>query len=248
VVDNAPFWLAHKTVGGLFVARLNGYNAERISNHAVETSLEAAASPEDAFAFGYGQRGHEFYVLTIPDHVTWVYDVASQEWHPRLAGSWPITTPEIPQGDWGVRDFAVNSNRKPIVGATDGMLYELDFDSFSANSAAITREFTTPPFIMGGLSFTISEIELIVATGVGLVTGDGSTPYVQMSLSHDGGKTWSDAFTEELGPLANYGWGVRFNRCGKCPGPKGVMVRFRCDDAVEFTPVDAFITYSQGTR
>lgn len=247
-VDKAPIWLAHKKSGGLYVARLESYNAVRISNHAVETSIEKAANPEDAFAETMSWRGHEFYVLTIPDHVTWVYDAATQEWSQWLAGSWPTTTPEIPQGDWGVRDFAVNSNRKPIVGATDGMLYELSFDSFSANGAGITREFTTPPFTMGGMSFTISEIELICATGVGLPTGTGSTPYVQMSLSFNGGKTWSDPFIEELGPLADYDRGVRFNRLGKCPGSKGVMAKFRTDDAVEFTPVEAFITYALGTR
>ncbi len=247
-VDNAPHWLAKKPGGGLFVARLDGYNAARISTHAIETWIEAAESPEDAFSLTYGARGHEFYALTIPDHGTMAYDVASQEWAPRLAGTWPITTPEIPQGDWGVRDFTVNEQRQAIIGKTDGDLYVLDFDSFSADGLGIVRELTTPPFFNGGFSFTISEIELIVATGVGLTTGTGSTPYVEMSLSFDGGKTWSDSFTEELGPLGEYGWGVRFNRLGRCPGPKGVMVRFRCSDAVEFTPVEAFITIDPGTR
>lgn len=247
-VDNAPHWLAKKPGGGLFVARLDGYNAARISTHAIENSIESAANPEEAVAFNYGMRGHEFYVLTIPDHVTWVYDVASQEWSQRVAGQWPITTPEIPQGDWGVRDCAVNEARQVILGKTDGDLYVLDPDSFSQDGAGIVRELTTPPFSLGGVSFTISEIELICMTGVGLSTGTGSVPYVQLSLSHDGGKTWGDAFQEELGPLGEYGWGVRFTRLGRCPGPKGVRARFRCTDAVQFVPIEAFITFEGGSR
>ena len=249
--DNAPWWLATNGEGALYVARLQGYNAARMSNHAVETNLEKASASalNGAFAFSYAQRGHAFYALTVPDHCTWVCDISTGgEWHQRLAGTWPITTPEIPQGDWGVRDFAVNAARMPIVGKTDGNLYALDFDSFSQDGAGIVRECITPPFFAGGFSFSICEIELIVATGVGLSSGTGSTPYMQLSLSFDGGKSWGDAFIEELGPLGEYGWGVRFMRCGRCPGPKGVMAKFRCSDAVDFVPVQAFISFEGGTR
>lgn len=247
--DNAPFWLATNAEGALYVARLNGYNAQRISTHAIENNLEKAGASSLAGAFGLSgsEKGHAFYGITLPDHCTWVYDAAVGEWHQRLAGSWPLTTPEIPQGDWGIRDFCVNADRKNVLGKTDGDLYYLDATSYSQDGSGIVREVTTPPFFADGLSFTISEIELIVASGVGLATGT-TAPTVQMSLSFDGGKTWSDAFTEELGPLGDYGWGVRFNRCGRCPGPKGVSVRFRTVDAVEFTPVQAFITIEVGSR
>lgn len=248
-VDNAPFWLATNAEGALYVARLNGYTAERISTHAIEANLENAgtSSLDGAFGFSSSEKGHAFYGITLPDHCTWVYDAATQEWAQRLAGSWPLTTPETPQGDWGIRDFCVNAQRKHILGKTDGNLYQLAATSYSQDGGGIVRELTTPPFFVDGLSFTISEIELIVASGVGLATGT-TAPTVQMSLSFDGGKTWSDAFTEELGPLGDYGWGVRFNRCGRCPGPKGVSVRWRCTDAVEFTPVQAFITVEVGSR
>lgn len=248
-VDNAPFWLATNAEGSLYVARLNGYNAQRISTHAIEKNLEAAGADAlaNAFGFSYGSVGHAFYGITLPDHCTWVYDVATNEWHQRLAGSWPLVTPEIPQGDWGIRDFCVNAGRQAILGKTDGDLYVLDSTSFSQDGGGIVREVTSPPFFADGLSFTISEIELIVEAGVGLSSGT-TDPTVQMSLSFDGGKTWSDAFEEALGPLGEYGYGVRFNRCGRCPGPKGVSVRFRCADAVAFTPVSAFITIEVGSR
>ena len=75
-----------------------------------------------------------------------------------------------------------------------------------------------------------------------------SDPKVMMSCSKDGGQTWSDAFEESLGALGNYGLGVRFTRCGWCPGPKGVMVRFRTADAVELSAVSAFITIEVGSH
>lgn len=247
-MDNAPFWLANNEEGALYVARLEGYQARRVSTHPIETLLERAGSLDDALGFTYAQRGHSFYCLTIPDWCTVAYDVATGEWHQRLAGSWPLSTPEVPQGDYAVRDFTVNESRVPILGKRDGNLYSLDFGSYSADGSGICREITAPPFYADGLSFSISEIEMVCATGVGLTSGTGSEPKVQMALSHDGGKTWSEPFEEELGPIGEYGWGVRFNRCGRCPGPKGVMVRFRCVDPVEFTPISAFITIDVGSR
>lgn len=249
--DNTLAWLATNREGALYVAKLAGAQASRISNHAVETSLEkaSAAALANAFGFSYTSRGHAFYGITVPDHCTWVTDAATGgEWHQRLAGNWPITTPEIPVGDWGVRDLVVNEDRKVILGKNDGNLWALDYDSYSADGLGICRELITPPFSLGGMSFSVSEVELICKTGVGLASGDGSLPYVQMSFSDDGGQTWEDAYMEELGPLGNYGWGVRFTRLGRCPGPKGRRFRFRATDAVEFTPIEAFITIEGGTR
>jgi len=147
-----------------------------------------------------------------------------------------------------VVDLTVNGDRKVILGKTDGNLYELDEDSYSQDGAGICRELTTPPFFADGMSFTISEIELICGTGTGLVTGDDSDPKVQMALSFDGGRSWTDPFEEDLGALGEYDIGVRYNRCGWCPGPKGVQVRFRCTSAVAFTPISAFITIEPGSR
>lgn len=249
-IDNAPIWLATNKEGGVFVARLEGTQAKNIGDTDVGTILGRAtmAQLEAATAFGTSKNNHSFYVLTIPDVATLAYDASLGRWAARVAGTWPLGTPGVPEGDWGVRDFAVNADLKPIIGKTDGDLYELSFDSFSQDGAGIVREFTAPPFALGGVSFSISEIELICATGVGLSSGTGSTPYVQLALSFDGGKTWSDPFIEELGPLGEYGWGVRFTRLGRCPGPKGVSARFRCTDAVEFTPAEAWITIEAGTR
>jgi hypothetical protein len=136
VMDNSFFWLGRdRNSNGLLVYRAQGYAAQRVSNHAVETLLEGYTNLTEVEAFSYAQRGHTFYVLTLPDYVTLVYDAATQEWHQRAQGLWSGNS-TVPLTDSGLHTFAMNGARpvqRPIVGREDGNLYELSFDTFAAS-------------------------------------------------------------------------------------------------------------------
>lgn len=136
VMDNSFFWLGRdRNSNGLLVYRAQGYNAQRVSNHAVETLLESYTNLNEVEAFSYAQRGHTFYVLTLPDYATLVYDAATQEWHQRAQGMWSGNS-TVPLADSGLHTFAMNGARPvqtPIVGREDGNLYQLSFDTFAAS-------------------------------------------------------------------------------------------------------------------
>jgi hypothetical protein len=91
-IDNSIIWLGNDARGQGVVWRANGYTPVRISNHAVEYSLQQIASQatiNDAVAYSYQDQGHEFYVLYLPSAnsgrgFTWVYDVATAMWHERF--------------------------------------------------------------------------------------------------------------------------------------------------------------------
>jgi hypothetical protein len=83
-LDNSVFWLGADARGNGIVYRNNGYNAVRVSTHAVEWQIQSYNFVDDAIAFTYQQDGHSFYVLTFPGaNATWVFDVSTGAWHER---------------------------------------------------------------------------------------------------------------------------------------------------------------------
>ena len=85
-LDNSVFWLGSDARGNGLVYRNNGYNAVRISTHAVEWQIQQYGVLSDAVGYSYQQDGHSFYVLTFPTaQATWVFDVSTGAWHERAA-------------------------------------------------------------------------------------------------------------------------------------------------------------------
>jgi hypothetical protein len=83
-LDNSVFWLGSDARGNGIVYRNNGYNAQRVSTHAVEWQIQQYNVLNDAIGYSYQQDGHSFYVLTFPTaNATWVFDVATGAWHER---------------------------------------------------------------------------------------------------------------------------------------------------------------------
>jgi hypothetical protein len=85
-LDNSVFWLGSDARGNGIVYRNNGYNAQRVSTHAVEWQIQQYGVLNDAIGYSYQQDGHSFYVLTFPTaNATWVFDVSTGAWHERAA-------------------------------------------------------------------------------------------------------------------------------------------------------------------
>lgn len=85
-LDNSVFWLGSDARGNGIVYRNNGYNAVRVSTHAVEWQIQQYGVLNDAIGYSYQQDGHSFYVLTFPTaQATWVFDVSTGAWHERAA-------------------------------------------------------------------------------------------------------------------------------------------------------------------
>jgi hypothetical protein len=91
-LDNSLYWVGGGSQGARVVYRADGYTPKRVSNDAVEYALALLPRIEDAIAWAYEEEGHRFYVLYTPAapprdsgglHTTWVYDVATDQWHER---------------------------------------------------------------------------------------------------------------------------------------------------------------------
>lgn len=203
--DNSVFWLGDDKV----FYRAEGLTPTRLSTHAIAKKIADApkSARELAFCFDYTQEDHKFIVLTVPGHVTAVYDVATQLWHERQS--------------YGRKDWRVNTTIDAfgfqLAGdAINGNVYSLDLDTYDENGEPlIALVASVPQFSPGNQRVTDWSLELDFEMGVGLTSGQGVDPRVMLRFSNDSGRTWSNELWRPLGKKGEYDLrSARFRRLG----------------------------------
>lgn len=132
--DKNLFWLSQDLQGIGMVLKVQGYQVERISNHALEVAIRkmyTQGTISDAIGSTYQQDGHLFYVLTFPSgNQTWVWDEAIADaergWHQRAwtdPGSGALMR-ERPNG------YASLYGKQVTIDWENGTIYELDLTQF----------------------------------------------------------------------------------------------------------------------
>lgn len=185
-MDNSTWFVGDDRV----VYRLNGYTPERMSTHAVEKTLAAAAWFR---AFTYSMEGHKFYVLNT-DQGTWACDVAtSNAWHERESFGL----------DYSRCGCAVAAYGKTLLGDNQtGKFYEPSFEAYGENGAAMPVTIELPPLGDGVTRQTLYSFEIFMETGVGdLATTD---PQAILTYSKDGGRNWSNEMWRPMGAQGAY--------------------------------------------
>lgn len=210
-LDNSVFWLGQDQQGDGVVYRSTGYNANRISTHAVEWQLQSYGTLSDAVAYTYQQDGHSFYVLTFPtENKTWVYDVPTDAWHERA--SW----------DSGLIRHRSNchmffANENCVGDFESGKIYALSMTTYSDNGVRQPwlRSWRALPTGQNDFKRTAHHsLQLNCESGVGLTTGQGSDPQVSLRWSDDGGHTWSNYHSRTMGRIGEYFTRVIWRRLG----------------------------------
>jgi hypothetical protein len=181
----------------LIVYRLEGYSPVRVSTHAVEKTLAEATWFR---AYTYTQEGHKFYVLNT-DAGSWACDVAtSSSWHERQS--------------FGLGYYrcglAVSAYGQTLLGDNQtGKFYEPDLDVSDENGAAMPVTVELPAIGDGVNRVTLYEFILFMETGVGtLATTD---PQAILTMSRDGGRSWSNEMWRSLGAQGEYSTAARWN-------------------------------------
>lgn len=230
-------WVGSDERGRGTVWHAQGLQPVRISTHAVELALAGYSRLDEASAFAYQQGGHEFYQLSVPSSSsdsggTWVYDFATGLWHER---SYLSATGEEPHRAWvgGVGFGHV------IVGdREDGRLYTYDLDYYSDDGDEIRRLRQTPHLSQGEKEIVFHSFQLQAQMGVGLSSGQGSSPTVLLSWSDDGGSTWSNTHEASLGAIGKYKDRAIWRRLGKS---RDRVFRVEMSDPVPITWLGAEI-------
>ena len=196
-MDNSVLWLGADNRGQGIIWRAQGYSPQRVSTHAIETAIAKYSTISDAQGYTYQDEGHTFYVLTFPTaDKTWVYDAAPPgTWHERA-----YMTPT----NGSLHRHRSNSysffNRRHVVGDWEtGELYGFSLDTYTDNGDYI-RAVRRCQHIMSDLKdIRHNQLQIDFEAGVGLQTGQGSSPQAMLRWSDDGGFTWSNEHWTTIG-------------------------------------------------
>ena len=211
-LDNTLFWLGTDARGQGIVYKANGYTGQRVSTHAIEYAIAQYGNLADALAYTYQQEGHAFYVLTFPSaNATWVYDVATQAWHERAG---------FDNGEFTRHrsNCQCNFGGNIVVGDFENAnIYKFNLDVYADNGGVQKwlRSWRALPSGQNNLKRTAQHsLQLDCETGVGLNSGQGSTPEAMLRWSDDGGHTWSNEHWREMGAIGQYGYRTIWRRLG----------------------------------
>ena len=198
-MGDALFWLSRDKQGSRVVVKGQGYQAQRISTHAIEVALATYSTCEDAWGQTYQQEGHQFYVLHFPTaDKCWAFDLTTEQWHERVSidangvehrplyGAIAAAYGTIVAQDWAT-----------------GALYQLDLNTYTDVGAPIVRRRGFPHMISDGRRVTYRQFIADVEVGTDPNTlGRGQNP---LGLEPDGVDQWvlnADATTSNLAPDA----------------------------------------------
>ena len=220
-------FVSRDTRGHAIIGAVNGYSFVRTSTHAVEQSL-LGADVSDAVAYTYQLEGHEMYVVTFPSiNLTWVYDLATQQWHKWLY----------------FKDGQYSRHRsncgaffagKYLVGDYEnGKVYSLNNDVYTDDGQLIRRLRRCPHLTADLQRQFFEEFQIQFQPGVGLTTGQGDNPQAMLRWSNDGGSTWSNEHWVGIGKIGQYQNRAMWRRLG--------WSRDRIFEVVVSDPVKAMI-------
>lgn len=213
-------------------------SAVKVSTDAVDSAIQEFTKAEiaNAFSFTYSENGHFFACFTfeatadrIPSR-TFVYDATSST----LSGKsiWFERQTGVSASRWRVNHIVNVYNRLITTDSVDGRIGYINADDYEEYGSTMLREFVTQPFTQLNNRLFFGNIELTVENGVGLSSGQGSNPLVNMEYSDNGGRDWSYILSRTLGATGEYLQRVIWRRLGRSPTNR--MFRFKVSDPIPF--------------
>ncbi len=247
VYSDQLFWVTETTHGQRRVVTSTDGTPQQISTPPIDRFLASCSTLDDAELLLYAQEGHPFVAVTAPSSSeeiqTYAYDAREQLWHARAG--WDDTLGVYTR--WRARGSA-SVGPEVYVGDYDtGDLYTLDLDTYTDNGTMIRRERTAPYLDAENQWLFLDQFELGMQPGVGLSTGQGSAPVVELQISRDGARTWVSAGLAGLGAIGAYTARAIWRRLGRTRGDR-LVVRVIQTDPVKcvFGP-GAWVSVTPGT-
>jgi len=190
IADGSLWWVGPDNV----VYRSAGYQAKRVSTHAVERTIEDHNS-ETAVAFTYEQNGHTYYVLTVGTSAprTLVYDAATELWHERSSSSDGLapyrlrSAPDVGRGlVYGLGDNLSGKIFAPRIGLS------------TEDGLEVMRQVQLPPIWAGTKRDFCSRVEIEMETG----DAAHAPSTLRLDWSDDGSELFS--LPRELNAIRTY--------------------------------------------
>jgi len=240
-IGRTIYWLGQDEYGKGIVYENSSINPSPISTPAIDILIQAASNPEEIVSWVYQEKGYTFYVLTGGGLATSLcYNVTNKMWHERAFNN--------ADGDFEPHrgQCCVFAFGKQIVGDREnGNLYEMDMDIYDDNGIDIVRERIYRHLYQEGNRIRFNCLEIGVESGVGLQNGQGSNPLLALSLSKDGGRTYSNTETVSIGETGNYMETARFRSLGVT---EDMTFKLRFSDPVKVAWFGSYLKRLGGER
>lgn len=209
-LDNTLFWVGRNQQGKGVVYRAAGFTPRRISTEPMEIMIRAATDPSNMRAYSYQQDGHLFYLLTGGGLKTsLVYDITTDMWHERAYLN------SQGQYEQHLGCCYMNAFGFHLVGdRTNGNIYIMDTNTYSDNGLPLSAERIFPHISDEAKRVRYNSLTIGAESGVGLQNGQGKSPVIELQLSKDGARTWSDSYFEPIGRAGDYLNKAEFRRLG----------------------------------
>jgi hypothetical protein len=201
-MGNSFAYVSKNNRGEAMIVRMNGYFPERISTHAVETTL-VNQNVSDALAWTYQLEGHEVYVVTFPsigeNGLTWAYDNTTGLWH-----KWLYRNNQN-QFERHRGNCCAFFNQQVLVGDYEnGKIYQVAREFYTDDGQPIRRIRRAPHITSDLQRQYFHELQIQFQPGVGLSSGQGQDPQAMLRWSNDGGSTWSNEYWTSIGKQGKY--------------------------------------------
>lgn len=227
-LDQSVAWVANDYT----VRRLTGLTPQKISTVAVEQFL-STATLSTGKAYAYSLDGHFFYVMSFTEGC-WTYDATTNEWSER--GSYPETYYK-----W---QFSATAFGNVFVGdAYSNKIGTLKISTYDEVGSVQRMEVAFQPVYAENRRAIHHELEIVMETGVGLTTGQGSDPEAMLDYSDDGGITWKSLPNKRLGALGERRTRVVWNKLGSA---RQRVYRIAVSDPVKVVLTDAVLDVTGG--
>ena len=241
-MDNSPFWIGSDDRGQGVAWRANGYNPVRVSTFATEYAWSQYPTLLDAVSFTWQDQGHTFWQIWFPSaNATWLYDAASGQWHQR--GAWNGGAFTADHARCHVHAFGQN-----FVGDwASGNVYQQSINIYTDNGNPI-RRVRRAATVATELEYIYHyQMQINMETGLGpippLLDGQGNPrdPQVFLRWSDDGGHSWSNEHTRDVGQAGQYTKRVIWRQLGRS---RQRIYELSCSDPIPYRIVDAYLKAS----
>lgn len=195
-----------------------------ISTPAMAKEIQQYLITSDCIGWTMELEGQWFYVAVFPsEDKTWIFPVGGEFFE------WGTGT----TGRIRANSYAKVFNKHLVAEFDSGNIYELDAETYTDAEEPIIRTRHSAPIHSGLIGqdnkeFEINSFELILETGVGLLSGQGQDPRVSVAVSRDGGKSFGTERFLRVGTLGERVL-VRTGSFGRFK-PVGCVLQVRVSD------------------
>jgi hypothetical protein len=207
-LDNTLLWIGGDERGAGIAWRAQGYTPSRVSNHAVEFAWQGylkkfgPSGLNDAVAYSFQDQGHSFWQIYFPKaNATWVYDVATGQWHER--GAWIAATGMYVAHHSQVHTF--NFGKHLVGDWASGKIYDMSIGYFDDDGQPL-RRVRRAPSIQNERNWQFhNQLEVYLEAGLGPIPPfvGGSSSFLSSFVLLDAGSQQRQVTITDGGLLQN---------------------------------------------